>query len=127
MKKTQVFERIHGYYNSYDGYAACEKDRSRIESTLTISHLKKVFSSDIGVEPSSQAFDILEYICGLILGFALISTENLNFEMASIKKAKTVPNEHHCYLLSIFAVMVNIHLKTFVNCGNCTPVYFGKY
>jgi hypothetical protein len=47
------------------------------------SHLKKVFSSDIGVEPSSQILDILEYACGLILGRALISTENPNFEMAS--------------------------------------------
>jgi len=37
------------------------------------SHLKKVFSSDIGVEPSSQTLDILEYACGLILGLALIS------------------------------------------------------
>jgi len=48
------------------------------------SHLKKVFSSDIGVEPSSQVLDILEYACGMILGLALISTENPNFEMASI-------------------------------------------
>ena len=47
------------------------------------SHLKKVFSSDIGVEPSSQILDILEYACGLILGFALISNENPNFETAS--------------------------------------------
>ncbi len=34
------------------------------------SHLKKVFSSDIGVEPSYQVLDILEYDCGLILGLA---------------------------------------------------------
>ncbi len=47
------------------------------------SHIKKVFSSDIGVEPSSQVLDILEYACGLILGLVLISTENPNFEMAS--------------------------------------------
>jgi hypothetical protein len=47
------------------------------------SHLKKVFSSDIGVEPSSQVLDILEYACGLILGLALISKENPNFEMTS--------------------------------------------
>jgi len=39
----------------------------------TRSHLKKVFSPDIGVEPSSQVLDILEYACGLNLGFALIS------------------------------------------------------
>jgi hypothetical protein len=38
---------------------------------------------DIGVEPSAQVLDILEYACGLILGLALISTENPNFEMAS--------------------------------------------
>jgi hypothetical protein len=48
------------------------------------SHLKKVFSADIGVEPSSQVLDILEYACGLILGLALTSIENPNFEMASI-------------------------------------------
>ena len=49
----------------------------------TKRHLKKVFSSNIGVEPSSQILDKLEYACGLILGFALISNENPNFEMAS--------------------------------------------
>jgi hypothetical protein len=37
------------------------------------THLKKVFSLNIGVEASSQVLDILEYACGLILGFALIS------------------------------------------------------
>ncbi len=47
------------------------------------SHLKKVFLSDIGVEPSSQVLDILEYACGLILALALISNKNPNFEMAS--------------------------------------------
>ena len=47
------------------------------------SHLKKVFSSDIDVEPSSQALDIHEYACGLILSLVLISTKNPNFEMAS--------------------------------------------
>ena len=47
------------------------------------NHLKKVFSSDIGVESSSQFLDILMYACGLILGFALISNENPNFEMIS--------------------------------------------
>jgi hypothetical protein len=47
------------------------------------SHFKKVFSSDIGVEPSYQVLDMLEYACGLILGLALIPTENPNFEMAS--------------------------------------------
>ena len=47
------------------------------------SHLKKVFSSDIGVEPSYQVLDILEYACGLILGLALILNENPNFEIAS--------------------------------------------
>jgi hypothetical protein len=43
---------------------------------------KKAFSPDIGVMPSSQILDILEYACGLILGQALISNENPNFEMA---------------------------------------------
>jgi hypothetical protein len=47
------------------------------------SCLKKVFSADIGVEPSSQVLDIHEYACGLILGLALIPTENPNFEKAS--------------------------------------------
>ena len=51
--------------------------------TFHRSHLKKVFSPDIGVEPSSQVLDILEYACGLILGLALISTENSNFEVVS--------------------------------------------
>jgi hypothetical protein len=50
---------------------------------MSRSHLKKVFSLDIGVEPSNQVLDILEYACGLILGLALISTENPNFEIAS--------------------------------------------
>jgi hypothetical protein len=47
------------------------------------SYLKKVYSLDIGVVPSSQVLDILAYDCGLILGHALISNENPNFEMAS--------------------------------------------
>ena len=55
------------------------------------SHLKKVFSPDIGVEPSSQVLDILEYACGLIFGLAFlsrrswreISTEYPNFETVS--------------------------------------------
>ena len=50
---------------------------------ITRIHLKKVFSADIGVESSSQILDILEYACGLILGLALILTENPNFEIAS--------------------------------------------
>jgi hypothetical protein len=54
-----------------------------LPSGFTRSHLKKVFSSDIGVELSSQILDILEYACGLILGLALISTENPNFDIAS--------------------------------------------
>jgi hypothetical protein len=33
------------------------------EWTFIRSHLKKVFSSDIGVEPSSQVPDILESAC----------------------------------------------------------------
>ena len=47
------------------------------------SYLKKVFSPGIGVEFLSQVLDILEYVCGLILGLALISNENPNFEIAS--------------------------------------------
>jgi len=53
------------------------------------SLLKKVFSSDIGVEPSYQVLNILEYACGLILGLALISTENPNFEMTSNMQEKS--------------------------------------
>jgi len=49
----------------------------------TRSYLKKVFSPGIGVESLSQVLDILEYACGLILGLALISNENPNFEIAS--------------------------------------------
>ena len=48
------------------------------------SYLKKVFSPGIGVESLSQVLYILEYACGLILGFALISNENPNIEIASI-------------------------------------------
>jgi len=47
------------------------------------SHLKKIFSPDIGVGPSPQVLDILKYACGLSLGFALLSNENPNFEIAS--------------------------------------------
>ena len=49
-------------------------------SYYIISHLKKVFSSDICGEPSSQVLDILEYACGLIFGLASISNKNPNFE-----------------------------------------------
>ena len=63
---------------------AIRQESGNIQSTFARSHLKKVFSSDIGVEASSQVLDILEYACGLILGLALISTENPNFEMGSI-------------------------------------------
>jgi len=58
-------------------------------------HLKKVFSSDIGVEPSYQVLDILEYACVLILGLALISTENPNFEVAfSVNIGLIVENKY---------------------------------
>jgi hypothetical protein len=55
------------------------------------SPLKKVLSSDIGVEASSQVHDIFEYACGLI-GPALISTENPNLERASSSLQKAL---HH--------------------------------
>jgi len=42
--------------------------------------------TSIGVEPSSQVLDILEYASGLTLGLVLISNENPNFEITSIKK-----------------------------------------
>jgi hypothetical protein len=57
--------------------------KQRFGQPLIRSHLKKVFSAVIGVEPSSQVLDILEYACGLILGLALISIKNPIFEMAS--------------------------------------------
>jgi hypothetical protein len=57
--------------------------RNKKVSRIHRSYLKKVFSPDIGVEPSSQVLDILEYACGLILGLVLISNENPNFEIAS--------------------------------------------
>jgi hypothetical protein len=41
---------------------------------------------DIGVDLSVQVRDILAYACGLILGLALISPKNPNFEMASKKQ-----------------------------------------
>ena len=47
------------------------------------NRLKKVFSSDIGVEPSLQVLGILQYACGLNFDLVLISTENPNFEMVS--------------------------------------------
>jgi hypothetical protein len=53
------------------------------------SHLKKVFSPDIGVEASAQILDIPVYACGLSLCRALISTKNPNFEMASSCSAGT--------------------------------------
>jgi hypothetical protein len=59
------------------------KQRSILVSIISRSHLKKVFSPDIGGEPSYQVLDMLKYACGLILGLALISTENPNFEIAS--------------------------------------------
>jgi hypothetical protein len=37
--------------------------------------------TSIGVDASSQVLAILRYACGLILGLALISDENPNFEM----------------------------------------------
>ena len=60
------------------------RERAGVWPNKRRSHLRKVFSSDIGVEASSQVCDILEYACGLILGSALISTENPNFEIASV-------------------------------------------
>jgi hypothetical protein len=50
---------------------------------ISRTHLKKDFSPDISVETLSQVLAILEYVCGFRRGFALISNENPNFEMAS--------------------------------------------
>jgi hypothetical protein len=73
---------------------------AHLSFTFHRSHLKTVFSPDIGVEPSSQVLDILEYACGLILGLILISTENPNFEVASRFREKIlIP---HIRLAKIF-------------------------
>jgi len=47
------------------------------------SYLKKAFWPKLGVEPSRQVLDILEYACGLKLGLALTLNQNLFFEMTS--------------------------------------------
>jgi hypothetical protein len=60
-----------------------ERISSHSPESIIRSRLKKVFSPDIGVEASTQVLGILEYVCGLILGLALISTENPDFDMAS--------------------------------------------
>ena len=71
------------------------------------SHLKKAFSSDIGVEPSSQVFDMLEYVCGFILGIALISSENPNFEIA--------PNKKNLWATESFELAIDIVFQNFNN------------
>ena len=50
------------------------------------SHLKNAFWPNICVGFSFQVLDILEYVCGLKLGPALILNQNPIFEMASILK-----------------------------------------
>jgi len=57
---------------------------------LIRSHLKKIFWPKLGVGPSLQVLDILEYTCGLKLGPALILNQNLFFEMASISRLKKI-------------------------------------
>ena len=47
------------------------------------SYLKNVFWSNLGVGPSLQFLEILEYVCGLKRGPALILNQNPIFEMAS--------------------------------------------
>ncbi len=54
------------------------------------SYLKKIFWSNLSVEPSLQVLDILEYACGLKLGPALTLNQNLFFEMASNKDSVSV-------------------------------------
>ena len=51
------------------------------------SYLKNVFWPNLGVGPSLQVLEILEYVCGLKLGPALILNQNPIFEMASNKNA----------------------------------------
>jgi hypothetical protein len=75
MADSITFGYLHSYEHCLDHHKCLGK--------MKRSRLKKVFSSDIGVDPSYQVLDILEYACGLILGFVLISTENPNFEMTS--------------------------------------------
>jgi hypothetical protein len=81
---------------------------AHLSFTFYRNHLKKVFSPDIGVEPSSQVLDILDMRvedpvnrrCGLILGLVLISTENPNFEESSRFREKIlIP---HIRLAKIF-------------------------
>jgi hypothetical protein len=71
------------------------------------SHLNKVFSPDIGVEPSTQVLDILKYACGLTLGFALISTENPNFELLYS------PTRDPCKTPSSFHLLIRLSSKNF--------------
>ena len=57
--------------------------RAGVIRNRTLEAISKIFSPGIGVESLSQVLDILEYACGLILGLALISNENPNFEITS--------------------------------------------
>ena len=50
------------------------------------TYLKIIFWPNLGVWPSFQVLDILEYACGLKLGPALILNQNLYFEMGSSRK-----------------------------------------
>jgi hypothetical protein len=79
------------------------------------SHLKKVFSSDISVEPSSQVLDILEYACGLILGLALISKENPNFEMTSSVHSEMA-------LFALFGVLRGFPAATYSRASRRKPL-----
>ena len=47
------------------------------------SRFKTVFCPELGVAPSPQVLDILEYVCGLMFGRALISNQNPGFAMGS--------------------------------------------
>jgi hypothetical protein len=62
--------RAHNQYLCHFGFSLhiSESYYLKVASSGIRSHLKKVFSPDIGVEPSYQVLDILEYACGLILG-----------------------------------------------------------
>jgi len=47
------------------------------------TYLNKAFLPHIGVEAAHQVLEIRKYSCELMLGFALISSKNLFFEIGS--------------------------------------------
>jgi len=81
------------------------------------SRLKKVFSPELGVEPSSQILDPPRRTCGLVLGLALISTENPNFEIASKHPARTAATAIRQWLF----LLLGLALLLFLSACAATP------